>query len=158
MSYPNLNSHESVVAWAEAWIASHPQPDFFVGPSEDHQMQRWFVVPRNETANVYLHRFLRSDDDRALHDHPFDNTSWILSGEYLEHFPDRSITRHQGEVVSRVAELSHRIELVSGPVLTLFFTGPRRREWGFHCPQGWRHWKDFVNFVEGGNQTGQGCQ
>jgi len=35
-------------------------------------------------------------------------------------------------------------------------TGPRVREWGFHCPNGWRHWKDFVSQENKGEQ-GVGC-
>lgn len=35
--------------------------------------------------NIYLHHFRRSDDDRALHDHPWwFNISWLLDGNYDE--------------------------------------------------------------------------
>mgnify|MGYP000066528385 CR=1 FL=1 len=51
---------------------------------------------------------------------------------------------------------AHRIELVAGPVWTLFLTGPFRREWGFHCPQGWRHWRDFTSGANG-ERVGKGC-
>lgn len=34
--------------------------------------------------SFYFHCFLRSDDDRALHDHPWDFTSIILFGSYRE--------------------------------------------------------------------------
>lgn len=148
-----------VQAWAAAHIAAVPVPDFHVGPDDDHQLQRWFVVPRNPVANVYLHRFLRSDEDEALHDHPWDNRSWILSGEYLEHLSDgSSVTRHEGELTDwRPATLGHRVELVSGPVTTLFFTGPIIRSWGFPCSQGWRHWREFVETKAAGNQRGRGC-
>jgi hypothetical protein len=149
---------EQVASWARDYIESHPIPDFYLGPPEDHQMDRWWVVPRNRFQNVYLHRFWRSDDDRALHDHPFDNMSWVLSGEYVEHTPDGSATRFQGETVTRVATMPHRIEIVGGPVLSLFSTGPIVREWGFHCPQGWRHWKEYVNTRDGGSTVGRGCE
>lgn len=148
-----------VVAWARAHIVANPDPDFHVGPDDDHQLQRWFVVPRNPVANVYLHRFLRSDNDRALHDHPWDNRSWILSGEYLEHLQDgRTTTRHEGDFVERKAIEAHRVELVTGPVLTLFFTGPIVRSWGFYCNAGWRHWREFVETTPGGNHRGRGCE
>ena len=48
-------------------------------------MRRWWVIPRNKWFNVYLHHFLRSDDDRALHDQPWWNLSILLDGEYTEH-------------------------------------------------------------------------
>lgn len=59
----------------------------------------------------------------------------------------------------RLATSAHRVELIgSQRVWTLFLTGPVVREWGFLCPQGWRHWKEFVQMREGGNQMGRGCE
>lgn len=148
----------SVREWALAYIEAHPEPDFHVGPADDQQLQRWYVLPRNPFANVYLHRFLRSDDDRALHDHPADNKSWILSGEYLEHLQDSScVTRFEGDIVERRAIEAHRVELVTGPAVTLFFTGPRIRDWGFYCPRGWVRWQDFTAGPRG-ELVGRGCE
>lgn len=153
-----LADFASVQAWALDYIARHPKPDFHVGPANDQQLQRWFILPRNPFANVYLHRFLRSDDDRALHDHPWDNRSWVLSGQYVEHLQDGgTLTRHEGYVVKRRAIEAHRVELVTGPAVTLFFTGPVIRSWGFYCPKGWVPWREFVTTEEGGNRRGQGC-
>lgn len=155
------NDYAAVREWALRYIEDHPEPDFFIGRPGDHQLQRWFVVPRNTESNVYLHRFLRSDEDRALHDHPWANKSWVLAGEYLEVMRDQSVTRREGEMTMwRPAALAHRVELVTGPVVTLFFTGPVIREWGFHCggSVGWRHWKDFVEEIPGGNHIGRGCE
>lgn len=47
-------------------------------------------------------------------------------------------------------------ERIPHPV-TLFFCGPRVREWGFHCPQGWRHWRQYVAPTSYGNRVGKGC-
>lgn len=149
-----------VRSWAIAYIESHPVPDFHIGPDNDHQLQRWFVVPRNPFCNVYLHRFLRSDDDRALHDHPWDNRSWVLRGSYLEHLQDGSVAiRNEGEVIERRAIEAHRVVLPDDaePAVTLFFTGPIIRSWGFYCPKRWVPWREFVTVEEGGNRRGQGC-
>ena len=53
-----------------------------------------------------------------------------------------------------------RLLLADGgaPVWTLFIASPRVREWGFHCPSGWRRWQDFVAPTPGGNTTGRGCE
>ena len=60
-------------------------PDLVVGSPKRPYMHRWWLIPRNPVFNVYLHRFLRSDDDRALHDHPWPSLSILLHGSYREH-------------------------------------------------------------------------
>jgi hypothetical protein len=112
---------------------------------------------------AYLHEFRRSDDDRALHDHPWWNCSILLCGEYTEHTIDaggvnRRVIRRAGDAVFRRASRAHRVELHDGPCISLFITGPRVREWGFHCPeQGWIHWKRFTAADDPG-QVGPGCE
>ena len=141
------------------------EPNFIVGTPADPYLRRWWVIPRNRWFNVYLHHFLRSDDDRALHDHPYCNMSILLSGSYVEHLSGgRSKLRRPWRpwtfwrLPVRRATTAHCVALIRGaPVWTLFVTGPRIREWGFHCPKGWRHWRDFVAVTPNGNQTGRGC-
>jgi hypothetical protein len=68
------------------WAKSR-NPDFVIGGNERPYLLRWWVIPRNPVFNVYLHCFLRSDDDRALHTHPWlFNVSWLLLGKYREWF------------------------------------------------------------------------
>lgn len=55
------------------------KPDFVIGDLSNPYLLRWWVIPRNRFFNVYLHKFLRDDDDRALHDHPWWSMSIILS-------------------------------------------------------------------------------
>lgn len=141
-------------------IAARRPPDFVIGPD---YLRRWWLIPRNRFCNIYLHQFLHSDEDRALHDHMYVNLSILLEGQYLEH-RIRQGGVHQatlykaGQWKFRLPRQAHRIELVApySECWTLFLTGPRVREWGFHCPQGWRHWKDFVDQRDHG-QVGRGC-
>lgn len=121
-------------------------------------LERWILFPYNKFFNVYIHKFHRSDDDRALHDHPWFNLSFILTGEYLEHFADNTILhRKAGQFILRGARTAHRIELINNkPVLTLFFTFLKIRSWGFYCPQGWRHWKEYTDNT--GKTIGKGCE
>ena len=60
-------------------------PDFIIGDKEDPYLARWHLIPRNPVFNLYAHRFLRSDDDRALHDHPWLNASVLLDNTLTEH-------------------------------------------------------------------------
>lgn len=155
---PRYASIHAMAAWATLQMGLR-QPDVVLThPGADvPYLQRWFIVPRNEHLNVYLHRFLRSDDERALHDHPWPNFSWLLEGEYLEHTPEGVFHRHAGERVERDATSRHRIELIGGqPVTSLFFTGPKEREWGFHCERGWVHWQEFLGAYDG-SAEGKGC-
>lgn len=134
------------------------EPDFLIGPDRANPyIRRWYVVPRNPWCDVYLHEILHSDDDRALHDHPWANRSVLIEGGYVEHMPDGRYARFAGDVVDRPAEALHRLVLPEGArAVSLFMTGPKVREWGFACPQGWVHWADFVDPANPG-LPGRGC-
>lgn len=142
-------------------ISDRRPPDFIIGGEDNPYMRRWWVIPRNRFFNVYLHHFLRSDDDRALHDHPWWNLSVLLEGEYTEWTiaaggVHQAAVRRSGQFKFRGANTAHRIELHKGACWTLFITGPRIREWGFHCPKGWRPWQQFVDTRDSG-AVGKGC-
>lgn len=136
-------------------------PDVLIGKQDDTYMRRWWVIPRNRFFNIYLHHFLRSDDDRALHDHPWWNASILLWGRYTEHTiaaggVNRRVEYAAGAIKLRGAKYAHRVELTDGPCWSLFITGPMLREWGFHCPAGWRPWQQFVDPTDRG-KIGKGC-
>ena len=132
------------------WLAFIP---WNIPNNENTYMRRWMLVPWNRRLNVYLHRFMRDDDDRALHDHPADNVSILLKGSYREHTPDGVLVRSAPQVIFRKAEAQHRIELIDGKnVWTIFVAFRKRREWGFHCAQGWKHWKAFTSKNQGCNE------
>lgn len=153
MSIPAMATLAEMQAWARALMGSRG-PDFVIG---DDYLRRWFVIPRNPWLNVYLHDVRKSDDDRAFHDHPWANTSFLIEGCYWEVTPEGSFLRRAGEVITRPAEALHRLELFEGAgALSLFVTGPKIREWGFDCPQGWVHWKDFCS-EDDSSRAGRGC-
>lgn len=137
-------------------------PDFVIGGQGRPYLRRWWVIPRNPFFNVYLHQFLRSDDDRALHDHPWMNVSVLLRGSYIEHTIDAGgIHRRRqfsaGSIKARGPRYAHRIELHRGECWTLFITGPRVRRWGFHCAErGWVPWERFTASDDSG-AIGHGC-
>lgn len=127
------------------------QPDVVIGGGDrGSYLHRWHLIRRNPLFNIYLHNFRRSDDDRALHDHPWANVSFLLRGSYTEHtiaaggIHHRTV-RHAGDLKARLPGAAHRIELTHGDCWTLFITGPKVRHWGFHHPTcGWVHWLDFT--------------
>jgi hypothetical protein len=112
-----------------------------------------------------LHVILKSDDDRELHCHPWSFITWILSEGYYEVLPGN--TRYQAdkfwgpdatpEGVHKVFDTTrkvwhrassihfnraphpHLIELKDPkkPAVSLVFTWPRFRPWGFYTKKGW---------------------
>jgi hypothetical protein len=149
--------------WWERLAQSRPA-DFVIGGADDPYLLRWWVIPKNPLVGCYLHCFKRSDDDRALHDHPYlANASVLLRGQYVEH----TITaggihkrehRKASDFKLRFGPAPHRIELIDGDCWTLFLTGPRVRDWGFYCvDKGWVNWRDFTKAKSPG-EIGRGCE
>lgn len=155
---PSLNKANllQMQLWAEATMGSRPR-DVLIGSLSDPYIERWWIIPPNKWSNVYLHHVRRSDDERALHDHPWPNTSFLISGSYIEHTPEGTFVREAGDVVTRAADALHRLEVIPGErAISLFMTGPKVREWGFACEHGWVHWRDFVNEANP-SLIGRGC-
>lgn len=163
-----------VLRKCEAVMASRPY-DFAIGPGSDRYCLRWWIIPRNRWFNIYLHRFLHDDEDRALHDHPWYSMSWLLKTGYYEVLrnnqgAESSVWRPEGTVTFRRATQAHRIvlvrrwawhssglpKLIAGEATSLFITGPVIRNWGFYCPKGWRPWQEFVDQRDTG-AVGRGC-
>lgn len=193
-SIPEFMRKDSL-AWAVRDHIEARPPDFRIGSADEPYLLRWFVVRQGQEwlalpeetreaivadkqhgreqsdrpgDNVFVHQFWRSDDDRALHDHPWPWTTIILDGEYLEHRPadpanpagpTEIYRRRAGDIVTTPdAETPHRVELLDDvPVTTLFYTGSKIREWGFWCEKGWVHWRDFTAPGDSG-QIGRGCE
>ena len=146
------------------------KPHLSIGGDERPYMRRWYCIPRNPWLNVYLHQFLRDDDDRALHDHPWWFISIMLWGSYTEWriepsiwhgrgFPESTIEprrRRAGSIAFRSAETRHRVTLNGKPCWTLVITGRKKRTWGFWCPRGFVPWHEFTKPGNEG-EIGKGC-
>jgi hypothetical protein len=113
-------------------------------------------------GTLRLHNIRRSDRDRHLHDHPWDFTSFLLTGGYTEELPGSRRVRislaHGGvawkdepnrrvwpwlSVVRHAASDLHKLHLTA-PVWTLVWTGPRIRDWGFQTEDGWVCWRTYL--------------
>jgi len=97
-------------------------------------MRRWY--PPGGHRERY-HEILHSDPGRALHDHPWNFTSTILDGAYLEITPDGERLYRAGAVIYRKATDLHRLEVIEGPVWTHVTTSRVLRQWGFATDDGW---------------------
>lgn len=149
-----------MIRWLRTLISGRPH--FVIGGEDNPYMLRWYLIPRNRRLNIYLHKFMRDDDDRALHDHPWWFLSIILKGENLEYTEDGVIRRRVGSVAFRRAVHRHRVVLrtfamMPVPCWTLIVTGRNSRTWGFWCPKGFVPWHQFVDQDDQGN-IGRGCE
>lgn len=130
-------------------------------------LRRWTVAEQLDGSCVYLHQFMRSDQDRELHSHPWPaGTSVILLNGYRE---ERRVTRsapwcpyqmydveqhvyQPGDVVQLKSDTFHRVDLIGTDAWTLICVGPKiqhpegvdgwgfwNRETGLYTP-----WRTFV--------------
>lgn len=135
-------------------------------------LTRWFLTGKpkyeeGESGSLYLHYFHTSDRDRALHNHPWTGTSLILKGGYWEE------RRTFVGMVDGVAQYSpSRAKVCSWLTVnkigihdfhcatlldekkgawTLFFTGPRVKDWGFLTREDnkFTPWRKFLGIDEG---------
>lgn len=137
------------------WLATlmRRQPHQVIYNNGVAYLQRWYLLPHNRWFNIYLHRFLCSDDPTP-HDHPWPFASLVLHGSYREFHQHGVTERRAGSIALRRAHLRHSVRLPQSadgrerPCTTLVVTGPRIREWGFWCIRGGRPdrfvpWREF---------------
>lgn len=106
--------------------------------------------------NVFLHRFHRSDDDGALHNHPWSwSVSFILAGGYSEErrvgdeVVRREVRPWRINVIRR--DDFHRVDLLEHDAWTIFVASPKVGTWHF-WDRGTKqraHWRAFVDWKRG---------
>lgn len=149
-------SRKWLLAWALSEMAkSRP---LVLHTDGDPYLERWEILKTRRLC-IYIHRTIRSDRDRAIHDHRADNISLILDNCYHEQLSldGRFKIRMEGDVVFRRAETAHRLLLEDSigqdiPVITIWIKFRDRREWGFYPPPagGWIHWDEYLNPIDKG--------
>jgi hypothetical protein len=114
------------------------------------------IFPRG--LGIYLHRFHRSDDDSALHNHPWKwSRSLILAGGYVEERrmgvmgPVKKFVRRPGSWVRINKDDFHRVDLIEDDCWSLFIAGPKVDTWGFwdRKTAEFLPWRDFITKVRG---------
>jgi hypothetical protein len=104
---------------------------------------------------LYLHKFHRGDDDKALHSHPWAwAVSLVLAGGYYEDRRNNEtleIGRRwvgPGSVNVITQNDYHRVDLSNRQTCwSLFLAGPKVDSWNFWDPKTARtvHWREFIN-------------
>ena len=153
--YTHITSPSGTVYMERYWL-------FNPYPPESSGKRPWWKFP----ISVRLHRILRQDDDRHLHDHPWNARTVILQGWYAERRPYANepmppdatmisydagfeLTRHVGYTGQLRFCQYHRITAVApGGVWTLFITGRYRGTWGFHVDGVKVPWREYLGVNE----------
>lgn len=126
-------------------------------PSDSSGAKNWFPI------SIRIHHIRRPDQDRDLHDHPWNARTFILRGAYDEVRPawishydhilaphyHRSFRRVEGDTVALKFGEYHRITEVSpGGAWTLFVTGKYRGTWGFLVDGAKVQWRKYLGLPE----------
>jgi hypothetical protein len=100
--------------------------------------------------SIRIHRIVLPDQDRDLHDHPWNARTLILRGFYKEERRIEDglayrIWRNTGDTAALKFGEYHRITEVSpGGVWTLFVTGKYRGTWGFMVDGAKVQWRRYL--------------
>lgn len=140
--------NQAGVLYMSRWWVFNPYP------TSSQNRRRW-----NLPISIRVHHIVRPDDDRAMHDHPWNARTIILRGWYVEKRPsdlekaglsDETIgvindainagnyevaeyfTRRPGDTATlKVGEYHTITDVSEGGVYTLFISGKWRADWGF---------------------------
>lgn len=168
----------STVQWYHLLIGAKIRAGHYQAiPTRDgkdlYLLRCWITTPRQSAdyaerfesgESTLLHWFARGDDDAALHDHPWDFTTEIAAGHYVEHLPPpkwaivrdehnrilgpawdaHTVNRVQGDRIHHHAHDLHCVGQTQLGTVTIVHTGTRQREWGFHPPgRAWIAYRDY---------------
>jgi hypothetical protein len=150
------------------WCKNHKRAYVIYGDSDRPYLMRYLVV-KNPYVNVFIHKFLRSDDPFP-HDHPWNFWSYVVSGGYTEQRFDRAKAKHNhaeytqywtqsseirlpGSLAYRKFKDIHLVDLdrtygldeLDLAPTTICVTGRRLQEWGFWLDdRTYLDWREFL--------------
>lgn len=102
-----------------------------LGDPECPYAKRWVLTPIKGGPSFRIHHFMRSDDKRYFHDHPWAFFTFVFKGGYTDVSEHGRDHLHRFSIRRRSAYHRHTVEIDPGGVWTLVITGPYRRKWGF---------------------------
>lgn len=105
----------------------------------NYKRRYWFIP-----FSIRIHHIVQPDNDRHLHDHPFNARTWIMRGGYEEvrmrpfsalYVPSErmmELHRFPGDTSTLGFDQYHKItKIADGGALTFFMFGRYRGDWGF---------------------------
>lgn len=145
-------------SWFVRFLDQHFKHREIVNCEHEPYLHRWYIF-ETPWVTMFVHKFERSDEDRALHDHPWSFLVIPIWRGYIEHaeitLPRPShLLPYTCPIARRVLPIlgtrfrsslyRHRVELVKGkPAWSLFFHFKRTRIWGFWPTTGFMPWNKW---------------
>ena len=105
-----------------------------LGRPECPYLYRWTFAFFGYT--IRLHHWIRSDDKRFFHDHPFNFISIVLKGRYTNVTPNNTTTVRAGSMWYANGTKQHYLDIPNGGAWTLLFCSRPYRKWGFWTKPG----------------------
>lgn len=88
-------------------------------------------------VSIYVHHILEADQDKHLHNHPWNFWGVILRGGYLELLEDNQpVSRKAGSCGYRSVNEFHKIKELYAPTWSLCVMGGRAGVWGYSTEDG----------------------
>lgn len=107
-----------------------------LGLPECPYMYRWVLILFG--FSIRVHHWLRSDDKRHMHNHPWNFVTIVLKGSYTDvskaarpDYPDIRETLTAGCIKFRRATHAHYVDVPASGAWTLLITGRKKQNWGF---------------------------
>jgi len=93
--------------------------------------RRWRIL-YTPWFKINLHGIYHHDEDKHLHNHPWNFLNIILKGYYVEELEGKLSFRYPGQVAKRTKNQFHKIEsLLSKSVYTLNIMWGKEEVWGY---------------------------
>jgi hypothetical protein len=104
-----------------------------LGRPECPYLHRWVFVAFGFAIRV--HHWIRSDDKRFKHNHPWSYLTFVLKGGYTDVFDaygeERRQTLKTFSLAYRPKTHTHYVEVPKGGCWTVLLTPPPSQKWGF---------------------------
>lgn len=137
MKRPNIMyDHEGNEAYLSRYfLFRRPKSTDGSHPYDEYGRPKSTIVRSNKWSFV-LHHFHKSDSAEELHDHGWTwGLSFVLAGGYMEEKlvnGEVQVKHIKAFTFNRIRpDEFHRVELIEKDAWTLFFCGPRTKEWGY---------------------------